>query len=660
MAQDHPPTFGQGYPQDHGGQEPTGYDYQQQPWYPAASLDGEQPYQAPAPDPFDGSRQPWEWQQPVPRQREPEPGGYPGYPGGEYQAEYQQAAPYAAVADPGYQPAPGYPSSGYESGPGAQAGPYADPYAPQEAYADPTATLAAGTAFGAEAAAEPGAAPPDTAVQDTAVQGSAVQGSAADAGDTEADTDPSGRAGADEAPGQGSLLDRARAAFAGGEATDRRALLIRAGAGVAALGVLLTAGLVATRGSGGSAHHDSASAPSSDAGFAVAHNRIWTAQPAAAQPAQPGQPAPDDTLVGSWLLADAVVRADSTGLHAYDLAAGKATWSIDAPSPGAVPCGLSPTVNAAGIGGALFRTQADPKSPCTLLVAVDTKAGKAVWNKPLADGQKPFAAQVAVTDDKVVAVGDDKAQAWSAADGKDAWQYGGPGKFCTLSGSAQGGTVLLHSSCADSAPGEQAVALSTADGKVLWARELKNAPKTVTTLSAEPAVMLVTGDQPADEKLLAWGQNGDPGVEIPVQSADGRLDAGHGGFSPVPGVFLQDHTLVTTLVPAAADGTPAVVGYDLATGKQLWRTQVSEKGTVRAVGLDNGSLVLAADERLGQPAHLSRFALANGQETVGGAFPPGTGSLLSSGRLLIGDGRVVVVPEHSTHFGTAAAYQAKS
>ncbi|MFD7583671.1 hypothetical protein, partial [Kitasatospora sp. NPDC059817] len=81
--------------------------------------------------------------------------------------------------------------------------------------------------------------------------------------------------------------------------------------------------------------------------------------------------------------------------------------------------------------------------------------------------------------------------------------------------------------------------------------------------------------------------------------------------------------------------------------------------SVRAVGFVGGALVLAADERRDQPARLSRFPLAGGQEATGGNFPQGTGSLLVSGRVLIGGGRVVVMPEHSANYGTAAGYQAK-
>ncbi|WP_043478655.1 PQQ-binding-like beta-propeller repeat protein [Kitasatospora sp. MBT66] len=458
---------------------------------------------------------------------------------------------------------------------------------------------------------------------------------------------------ADRTAGRTGLAARARAAadavVSAEHTPGRRALLVRTGAGVAALGVLVAAGLVVGLEGGGSADNAGGGEP----GFTVAHTRTWAA----------GATTPtggDDTLVGSWLLAGAVVRADATGVRAYDLTDGRQTWSMEPPAAGAVPCGLSPTVNLTGLGAALFRPRADPKSPCSLVAAVDSGTGRTAWTKSLSDAKGAYGASVGVTDDKVIAVGDSHAVAWEATGGNDLWQYTGQGKFCTLSGGASGGTVLVASSCADSTPVDQAVALNAVDGKVTWSRPLNNRPKTATVLSVEPPVVLTTGEKPEDDRVLAWGANGDPATEIPVAGSGGRLDVAHGMFSATPGAFFQDRTMITTVAPAnAAGGSVAVVGYDLDSGKQRWRTTAREKGAARAVAVDRGALVLAVDERLDQPAHLSRFALADGRQTVGGNFPPGTGSLLVSGRVLLGGGRVVAVPEHSTNFGTATGYRAQ-
>ncbi|WP_441249650.1 outer membrane protein assembly factor BamB family protein [Kitasatospora sp. McL0602] len=633
MAQEHSGT---------AGQEPVGYDYQQ-PWYPQQQGQGADPWADGQQQPYPGpDQQQWgtpdqgqgQWQsaQPVqpgfPEQREPD--AYQGYaPEGYYPAYPETEQQHQLYAPPG--------ADGYYTPPGADG--YYAPYGSGEPAVDP---------FGqTPPAADPFASAPVAPAPFAAATDPVPKAAVAPEADPEADGEPAARPG---------LVERAKAAadavISADHAPSRRALAIRAGAGAAALAVLVTAGVLVTSDDGSSpAPGDStAAAP----GFAVAHAKAWTAQPAAAAPA-----GADDSLVGSWLLAEAVVRADTTGVHAYALADGKPTWTVAPPAPGAVACGLSPTVSSAGLGAALFRPQADPKSPCNLLAAVDTKTGKTSWTKTLSDAKENYAAHVSVTDTSVIAVGDDKVSAWAAADGKDSWQYAGQGKYCTLSGSASGATVLLHSSCADSAPVDQAVALNAGDGKVKWWRGLNNQPKTVTVLSAEPAAVLTTGDKPTDDKVFAWGAAGDPAAEIPLSTPAGRLDVSRGSFDAVPNAYFQGQSMVTTLTPTDGSAT-SVTAYDLATGKPLWKTQPTEKGKARAVGFDNGALLLAVDERLDQPAHLSRFPLTGGQETAGGAYPQGTGSLLTSGRVLAGGGKFVVVPDHSANFGIATAFQSKS
>ncbi|MFD7455177.1 PQQ-binding-like beta-propeller repeat protein [Kitasatospora sp. NPDC059827] len=651
-------------------QEPFGDPHaQQQPWYPQGSQQNWPGYH--------DQQQQAQWQQ---QSSQPQPeshGQWPQaahheQPGGHWQPTYDQQGGYGqtgyveggyAQGQPYQQPHSGYPEySEHPEFPGHGQQPYAAE--PQERPVADGLYVPAGAEYSADGYVrlEESPAEPATAVGETGDHGAvpaepaepaepAASAGRSRAGRRGGGASASSSSSSSASAGASSLVDKVRSAVLTGEhVPSRRALLVRAGAGVAALGVLITAALTVGAEGGGSAAASSGGEP----GFAVAHTKAWSAQPVAA-----AQPAGDDTLVGSWLLADAVVRADGSGVHAYDRTAGKPTWSVEPPAAGAVPCGLSAGVNQAGLGVALFRPQADPKSPCTLVAAVDTKTGKTAWTKTVSDAKGAYSARIGVTEDMVIAVGDDRAVAWASADGKDVWQYTGQGKFCTLSGGVTGKTVLVASTCADSTPADQAVSLNAADGKVGWWRGLNNQPKTVTVLSAEPSVVLTTGAKPEDDRVFAWGPAGDPAAEIPVVTDGGRLVLTHGTFSATPEVFFEGRTMVAAMTPANPGGPVSAVGYDLDTGKQRWKAPTAAKGTARAVGIDGGSLVLAADERRDQPARLGRFPLAGGQEAVGGNFPSGTGSLLLSGRVLIGGGQVVVVPEHAANYGTAAGFQAK-
>ncbi|MFD5565310.1 PQQ-binding-like beta-propeller repeat protein [Kitasatospora griseola] len=663
-------------------QEPSttpGYD-QQQPWYPQPQPSyGEQ--QAYGQQPVHGEQQAYAEQQQA-------YGGYP-QPGGQVDPAAQQQL-YGRPDQPyqqqdyaqAYGQQQGYPEGWVDQQTYGQQQLYAEQqqaygeqqqayggYPQPDAYADPAAQQLYAPA---DPFAQPETPPTPGAFEQPAAGASPVtatgypQTSAADpfAPGADGTSTPVARTADDDTstdgrPAAGGLAARARAAVTSGPgAPSKRGLAIRIGAGVAALAVLGTAAVLATSDSDSGKPAADKGAQSAPQNIAVAHTKAWTA---AADPAAAGAQGADDTLVGSWLLADAVVRADATGVHAYSLADGKPGWTLAPPADGAVPCGLSPSVNSGGIGAVVYRPAADPNGPCSTAVAVDTKAGKITWSKTLSDTKGKYAAHVAVTDDKVIAVGDDKASAWAANDGAEAWQYTGQGKYCTLSGSSGPTTVLLHSNCADSTPGPQAVALNVSDGKVKYWRGLNNQPTTVTVLSAEPAVVLTTGSQPADDRVFAWGANGDPGVEIPLAvEGGGRLDVARGSFAAVPGVHFQGTTMLAAVVPDGGGSPTAIAAYDLGTGKPQWRTPIAEKGRARPAGVDSSGLLVVVDERADQPAHLSRFALAGGQETQGGAFPQGTGSLLSAGRVFTTAGHVVAVPEVATNFGIATGFTSKS
>ncbi|MGW4807886.1 outer membrane protein assembly factor BamB family protein [Kitasatospora sp. NPDC004272] len=638
---------------------PTTPGYDQQPWYPQPQGYPEQ-QQAYGQQPFPQQQQGYPDQQaygyPQQAYAEPQQQGY-GYPE-QQQAYGQQPFPQQQQGYPDQQ-AYGYPQqqTGYQDQAAQQlyapAEPGPNPFdapGPFDASQPQSAPYEAAAAPAAEAGPVTATDYPHTSAEDPFAPGG--DGVSATAAGSTGDGGPERVAAAPR-----GFAAKARAAVLSGEgAPSRRGLAIRVGAGVAALAVLITAGVLAVSGEDEDKPAEKA-APGGPQNISVAHAKSWTV---AADPGAGGDQGTDDTLVGSWLLADAVVRADGTGVHAYGLADGKPTWTLKAPADGAVPCGLSPAVNGSGLGAVVYRPAADPKSPCSTVAAVDTKSGQAVWTKTLSDTKDSYATHVSVTEDKVVAVGEDKAYAWGVADGAEAWQYGGQGKFCRLSGSAGASVVLLHSHCADSTPGDQAVALNVGDGKVKYWRGLNNQPTTVTVLSAEPAVVLTTGAKPEDERVFAWGAEGDPAVEIPTAvEGGGRLDVDNGGFAAVPGVYFQGSSMFAAVVPGGGGSPTAIAAYDLGTGKQQWRTPIAEKGKAHPAGVDADGLLLSVDERADQPAHLSRFALSDGKETQGGAFPQGTGSLLSAGRVHTATGKLVAVPEHASHYSAATAFASK-
>ncbi|WP_042409675.1 outer membrane protein assembly factor BamB family protein [Streptacidiphilus carbonis] len=663
QSPDYVQGFGQGYDQDHGHAAFPGSDpaYQQaSPEWPAP--DGQQQYWPQEGYGYQAQEQQQFYavegyaQQPYPQQEYAQQ----GYPRQEYpQHDYgQQAYADPQYPDPQY-PDPQYAQQGYPQGYQQQG---YQPY-PEQPYQDASGYYAAPAAdYGipAQPTAEPyayvpEAAPAEPTTEIPTADPSAADGSPAAPGPVSGAADVDGDASDDPAPAstpaaEGTLPARLLAAATGRTpGTDRRTFLLRAAIGAVALVVVVAAGVVVA-GQGSSSGSRKTASGGVTANLAGGHTKAWAA------PADTGAAQGNDGLLGSWLLAKALVRGDGTAVTAYDAASGSKLWTVAPPSPGAVPCAMSATVNSAGIGAVLFQAKAGTGQACTQLVAVDTATGQQKWKATIATSTSSYGASVMVSDTRAVAVGDSAVVGYDIATGKQSWTYAGPGKYCGgISGSGTGSTLLVQSTCADSSPKQQAISLNADTGKLAWWRGLPANASSYTVLSASPAVVAVHQSAAAKDSIMSFSDKGDTQATIYVTQTAGTLDSTHGSFDPDPALFFTATTMVAELNPPKSTSTGGVLtAFTLADGKQLWQTAPREKGNSALVGIDGGDAVVATEERIGQPARLSHFDLATGKETPGGGFPQNTGSLLTSGRILYRDNLVVALPEFTSTYSTAA------
>ncbi|MEY9968941.1 hypothetical protein ABIA33_007028 [Streptacidiphilus sp. MAP12-16] len=621
-----------GYGQDAYGQ--PGY-----PAYPAAYSD--QPSYAEQPYPDQSYPQQSYPQESYPQQ--PYPGQQQSYSGQPYP---DQSYPAGSYGEPGYYSGPAQTveaTAQWSSAPMYQQ----DVYGSQGYQADPYAPAAP------EPFAEPPAEQAEQADQTEAVAAAAPPPADSDAAGSQARS-RRGRGGPDQQQSphvpDGPLLPRLVAAATGrAPGTDRRTFLIRAAIGAAALAVVAVAG-VAVAGSGGSTVKKPAAGAPAQANLGSGHTKTWAA------PAAVTASGTSDGLVGSWILPKAVVRGDGMAVTAYDPTDGHKLWSVIPPAAGAVPCAMSPTVNTTGVGAVLFQAKAGSGQACTQLVTVDTATGQQKWTAKIATASTSFGASVMVNDSRAVAVGDSAAVGYDIASGKQSWTYGGPGKFCALAGNGTGSTLLVQSTCADTSPKQQAISLDVATGKLAWWRGLPQNAASYTVLSASPAVVSVHMTDPTKDSIMSFSDKGDTQASIFVSQTAGQLDSTHGSFDPVPALFFQGGTVVAELNPVNGSSSTAGVltAFNLVDGHQLWQATPKEKGRSALVGIDGTAAVVATEERLGQPARLGHYDLATGNESVGGNFPQGTGSLLTSGRVLYQSNVVAVLPEFTSTYNTSA------
>lgn len=327
-------------------------------------------------------------------------------------------------------------------------------------------------------------------------------------------------------------------------------------------------------------------------------------------------PAADDALVGSWLTDKLLVRASTRGgLRAYGVADGKEVWrsasSAAAVKHGAVPCGMSPTLSAQGIGTVAFGTDG---STCTWLAGVEASTGKILWSMPLT-GKKHPAAAIATTyvQGKVATVV--SANFLGGVDvrtGSRVWGYKARGHYCNAYDWGADGVVLVDDYCLDQKTGFTLTSYDGKTGKVIWRKSEKAHSDVTHILSGSPLVAAVhTARQDAVRVL------GTTGTGRRLAVGDDELTPGNDSGADHSARLYGD-VLVT---PASSAGKAVLDGFDTRTGRKLW-TLRSAALAVPASGADGKVYAVAAS---GTP-QLVTVDPRTGRTTPVAGLPVGTGT----------------------------------
>ncbi|MFF8478200.1 PQQ-binding-like beta-propeller repeat protein [Streptomyces sp. NPDC015414] len=324
-------------------------------------------------------------------------------------------------------------------------------------------------------------------------------------------------------------------------------------------------------------------------------------------------PAADDALIGSWLTGELVVRASSRGgLRAYDLSDGKQVWRAAsvAAKRGTVPCAMSPTVSAQGIGTVAFGTDA---STCTRLAGVDAATGRILWSMPLTSAEHPTAvAATTYLQGRVATVV--SANFLGGVDvrtGSRVWGYKARGHYCNAYNWGADGVVLVDDFCLDRKSRFTLSAYDGRTGKVIWRKAEKAHSDVPHILSGSPLVAAFhTARQDAVRVL------GTTGTGRRLAVGDDELTAGNASGAD-HSARLYGRVLVT---PASAAGSTVLDGFDTTTGAKLW-THRSAALAVPASGTDGKVYAVTTS---GAP-QLIAIDPVTGRATPVAGLPAGTG-----------------------------------
>ncbi|MGI5459238.1 PQQ-binding-like beta-propeller repeat protein [Streptomyces sp. CA-249302] len=327
-------------------------------------------------------------------------------------------------------------------------------------------------------------------------------------------------------------------------------------------------------------------------------------------------PARDDTLIGSWLTQKLLVVAGTRGgLRAYDISDGTRLWSTvssaAAAKRGTVPCAMSPTLSAKGVGTVAFGKDG---STCTWLAGVKASTGKILWSMPLTNTKHPstVTASTYVQGDVATIVSDNFLGGVNIRTGSRVWGYKPRGRYCNAYGWGTDGTVLVDDYCLDKKTKFTLTAYDAKTGKVIW-RKAESAHSDVThILSGSPLVAAVhTARQDAVRVLDAHGNGRKLAVGDDELTSGNTSEADHSAR-------LYGTVLAT---PATTAGRTAVDGFDTTTGAKLW----THPSTALAVPPSDGHKTVYAVTTSGTP-QLITIDRRTGHTTPVAGLPRGSGA----------------------------------
>ncbi|MFD0402450.1 PQQ-binding-like beta-propeller repeat protein [Kitasatospora sp. NPDC127121] len=316
-------------------------------------------------------------------------------------------------------------------------------------------------------------------------------------------------------------------------------------------------------------------------------------------------------LLGIWGSDKVAVRADSTGIRAYNTSDGKEAWNIPVPAGSKEVCTASYSTNSKNIAAVSFNTG---DSDCSTIGAVDVSQGKLLWSVKVST-DRMSSPTLSVTD-KVVAIGGNVVGGLNIDNGSAAWQFQPRDKDCSLYGRAAGSQIAVSDRCyGGSGPKSQLVVVDADSGKAA------STPITLTgsieridkVVQDQPLVLLMSSG-PNGDYILPFDKSNKPGNQMSVKEpgADSLRLSGQSD------AYTQNVVSGTTLYAQITGAKSAVNAYDLTTGKRIWSAaSATSSQDIRLVsGTDKDGKVRAiVSQGYNKPARLVTLSPADGSMT---------------------------------------------
>ncbi|MFJ3667038.1 PQQ-binding-like beta-propeller repeat protein [Streptomyces sp. NPDC090106] len=345
-----------------------------------------------------------------------------------------------------------------------------------------------------------------------------------------------------------------------------------------------------------------------------------------------------DTLIGSWLTDKLLVRAGTRGgLRAYDLSDGGQKWNAKSSLPlaekGTVPCAMSPTVNAKGVGTVAF---GEDGSTCTWLAGIKASTGKVLWSIPLTDTKHPasVATSTYVQGNVATIVSANYLGGVNVRTGTRVWGYKPRGRYCNAYNWGTDGAVLVGDYCLDKKTRFTLSAYDPKTGKILWRKAQKAHSEVTHVLSGSPLIASVHTVH--EDGVRVFDEHGGSRV---LAVGDDELFSGNTSEADHSARLYGD-VLAT---PASSSDQIVIAGFDTSTGAKLWTVKSAalavpasddeddaSDAAVYAVTLSGAPQLISIDRRTGRTTPVVGLPRENGAKnfTAGTVYVTPDGGVL--------------------------------
>ncbi|WP_328299082.1 PQQ-like beta-propeller repeat protein [Streptomyces sp. NBC_00435] len=353
---------------------------------------------------------------------------------------------------------------------------------------------------------------------------------------------------------------------------------------------------------------------------------------------------------GQWIVGDTLVKTLWKTVTGYGVADGKEKWSLTLPT---VICGVTDR-NADGKTVVMYKDGETNGANCNQMRMIDLKAGKEGWSHEVPkEGLFDIisAPDLALTGDTVAVNRMGTTSAFKVSTGDKLFDNKRdegcqPSDFVALNGK-----MLAIATCLDADKTIEVMDADPATGKSTWIYKVPKGFQVKSVYSLDPIVLDLGDTEKKQRSIVVLGPDGKQRTTV---SGEGSFPVGCGGLFDRSiqscGSSLVDAN--TLYLPTKADiGKPnEIVAFDLATGKEKWRTPAGEGRTFSPLKAAGGQLVVYREAESEKGGEVLTIPAAGGTPTAvlrnpSGAAAPVESSFLSP-RVDYVNGRLFVSASH--------------